>query len=229
MKKITLARQTIVNKIFFAVVLLSPMFLSAQSFEGVIKFSMEYKGDQVEMIKAMAPSGNTITVKGKNTKVVMEGGGMKAMIGDVISKGDEKTTYFVQADNKTVYKVKSEELKSDKEEDAKVTKENSTATILGYKCQKYKVVTAKGTNYVWATTDINVGDADYKGKVMYKGIEGVAMKFEMNISEQGVSYTVTSTMVSFDKKTVSDSEFSIPSDYTVKEELPMIIKMQMGK
>jgi hypothetical protein len=35
-------------------------------------------------------------------------------------------------------------------------------------------------------------------------------------------------MVAFDKKSVSDSEFAIPTNYTVKEEVPAIIKMQMG-
>ncbi len=219
------------KKLMIAIGLLFPAFLTAQGFEGTIKFSMDYKGDQAEMIKQQMPSANIVTIKGSNTKVVMEGGMMSSMIGDVINKGDEKTTYFVQAANKVVYKVKNDELKGgdNQQDNPKVTKESSTATILGYKCQKYKVETTSGTNYVWATKDIDIGTVDFRGKIAYKGVEGVVMKQEMNITEQGMTFTIIMTMVSFDKKTVSDSEFTFPSDYAVKEEVPAIIKMQMGK
>src|SRR5687767_13114288 len=140
------------KKLFLALTLSAPLVLSAQSFEGVIRFSMEYKGDNAAQLTQMAPSANVVTIKGNNAKVVMEGGMMASMIGDVVNKGDEKTTYFIQSSSKTVYKVKSEEAdKGDDGSDAVVTKENSTAKILGYTCQKYKVVTKSGTNYVWAT------------------------------------------------------------------------------
>lgn len=217
------------KKLFFALALLSPVFISAQGFEGVIKYSMEYKGDQAAMLQKTAPSANIITIKGNNTKVVMEGGIYGTMLGDIINKGDEKNTYFVLASQKTVYKVKSDEVKEDdkSDDDVTVTKESSTATILGYKCQKYKVVTKQGTNYVWATKDIDVGKADFKGKVMYKGVEGMVMKQEMNMTQDGMTFTVTMTMIGFDKKSVNDSEFSIPADYTVKEEVPPLMKMGM--
>ncbi len=218
------------KRLIVAIALIFPALLTAQGFEGVIKFSMEYKGDQADQMNMAAPKANIITIKGNKTKVVMEGGMMSAMLGDMINIGDEKTTYFVQASAKTVYKVKSEELKGDKDkEDPKVTKESSTATILGYKCQKYKVITSNGTNYVWATKDIDLGNADYRGKVTYKGVEGMIMKQEMNIDQNGTKMTVIMTMVQYEKKTVSDSEFTIPSDYTVKEEMPALLKMQMGK
>ena len=218
------------KRLIVAIALIFPALLTAQGFEGVIKFSMEYKGDQADQMNMAAPKANIITIKGNKTKVVMEGGMMSAMLGDMINIGDEKTTYFVHASAKTVYKVKSEELKGDKDkEDPKVTKESSTATILGYKCQKYKVITSNGTNYVWATKDIDLGNADYRGKVTYKGVEGMIMKQEMNIDQNGTKMTVIMTMVQYEKKTVSDSEFTIPSDYTVKEEMPALLKMQMGK
>lgn len=218
------------KKLFLAVALAAPMALSAQSFEGVIKFSMEYSGDNAAQLKQMAPSANIVTIKGNNAKVVMEGGVMAPMVGDVINKGDEKTTYFVQSSSKTVYKVKSDENKKDDDsKDVTVTKEKSTAKILGYTCQKYKVVTKNGTNYVWATTDIDLGKVDFRGKVSYKGVEGMIMKQEMNISQDGQSITITMTAVQLEKKSVNDSEFVIPSDYAVKEDLPMILKMQGEK
>jgi len=217
------------KKLILAAGLLIPMLMNAQGFEGVMKFSMEYKGDQADQMAMAAPKTNIITVKGNNTKVVMEGGMMGAMIGDVINKGDEKMTYFVQSANKTVYKVKSDEVKTDKKDDkVKVTKESSTATILGYKCQKYKVEIDGQTNYVWATKDIDIGDVDYRGKVSYKGVEGVVMKQEMNVEQQGMKMTIIMTMIEFKKKSVDDAEFAIPSDYTVKEDMPPMLKMQMG-
>lgn len=214
------------KKLIFALALSAPLVLSAQNFEGVIKFSMEYKGDNSAQLTQMAPSANIVTIKGNNAKVVMEGGMMASMIGDVVNKGDEKTTYFVQASSKTVYKVKSEEAKKDDGgDDAVVTKESSTAKILGYTCQKYKVVTKNGTNYVWATKDVIMGNADYRGKVTYKGVEGMVLKQEMNMTQEGQTMQIIMTCVQIDKKSVNDSEFAIPSDYTVKEELPMILKM----
>jgi hypothetical protein len=218
------------KKLFLGLALAAPLMLSAQNFEGVIKFSMEYKGDNAAQLTQMAPSANVVTIKGNNAKVVMEGGMMASMVGDVINKGDEKTTYFVQASSKTVYKVKSEEADKNKgEDDAVVTKENGTAKILGYTCQKYKVVTKSGTNYVWASKDVNMGNADFRGKVQYKGVEGMVLKQEMNVSQEGQNMTIIMTCVQLDKKTVNDSEFAIPADYTVKEELPMILKMQQGQ
>jgi len=218
------------KKLFLAVALAAPIALSAQTFEGVIKFSMEYSGDNAAQLKQMAPSANIVTIKGNNAKVVMEGGVMGPMVGDVVSKGDENTTYFVQSASKTVYKVKSDEVKKDDGgSDVVVTKEKSTAKILGYTCQKYKVVTKNGTNYVWATKDVELGKVDFRGKVTYKGVEGMVMKQEMNVTQDGQSMTIIMTMIQLDKKTVSDSEFTIPADYTVKEDLPMILKMQGGK
>jgi hypothetical protein len=218
------------KKLIFAVALMGPALISAQGFEGIIKFSMEYKGDQADMMAKMAPTANIVTIKGNKSKVVMEGGMMSSMVGDVINIGDEKTTYFVQSATKTAYKVKSDEMKDNENADkAKVTKESSTATILGYKCQKYKVEIDGNTNYVWATKEIDAGTADYRGKVAYKGIEGVIMKHEMNVSQQGSKITIIMTMVAFEKKSVKDDEFEIPSNYTVKEEMPEILKMQMGQ
>ncbi len=219
------------KKLILAIALSAPLVLTAQSFEGVIKFSLEYKGDNAAQLTQMAPSANIVTIKGNNAKVVMEGGMLGAMIGDVINKGDEKTTYFVQASEKTVYKVKSEEAnkKDNDDADVKVTKESSTAKILGYTCQKYKVVTKNGTNYVWATKDISMANVDYRGKVTYKGVEGMIMKQEMNMTQDGQSMTIVMTVIQLDKKSVNDSEFTFPSDYTVKEELPMILKMQQGQ
>ncbi len=214
------------KKLVIAVSLLFPALISAQSFEGVIKFSMDYTGDQAAMIKSQAPTANIITIKGNNSKVVSEGGMMGAMVGNIITKSDEKTTYFVNDAQKSVYKAKSSELDKKENEDVTATKQSGTATILGYKCTKYKVVMGGKDNYVWATTDIAVGD--YSGKVAYKGVEGVILKQELNVEEQGMKFTIIMTCVQFEKKTISDSEFTIPSTYTVTEGIPPIMKMQMG-
>src|SRR5687767_14751235 len=159
------------KKIFFAAAIFCPALLTAQSFEGIMKFSWSYTGEQAAMLAQAMPSATTIYVKGTSTKVVSEGGMMSAMMGEVINIGSEKTTYFVMASEKSVYKVKSDEVKSKQDETATVTKESSTAIILGYKCQKYKVVTKNGTNYVWATKEIDMSGVDYKGKIGYKGVE----------------------------------------------------------
>jgi len=211
------------KKLFLAVAILCPVLLSAQNFEGVIKYGWTCSDSKVA---SMMPTTSIITIKGTNAKVVMEGGMMASMMGEMISIGSEKATYFLIASEKTAYKVKTDEVNTKKNDDAVVTKENSTAVILGYKCQKYKVVTKSSTIYVWATTEIDLSNVDYKGKLGYKGVEGMIMKHEMNVVDNGKTYVMTMTMTAYEKKTISDSVFKIPSDYTVKEEMPGMMKFQ---
>ncbi|MEM6831865.1 MAG: hypothetical protein AAF551_15245 [Bacteroidota bacterium] len=78
--------------------------------------------------------------RGCDTRTEILGGMAATIIDEIITKGEEKQTYVVIHREKVVNKILMEE---DGEELPKpvVTKEDEAIDILGYQCQKYKVVT----------------------------------------------------------------------------------------
>lgn len=226
------------KSIFSLLFLAATLAVNAQTNQGEIKYSMTYVGDEIEQYKSMMPSATRIIFKGNNSKVITEGGMQAMMLGDVVSKGDEGYTYFVNHTMKTANKYKQEENTDSKETNPPVvTKENGTAKILGYTCQKYKVV-VKGkegdmVNYIWASKDIKISKPKGKsskfgtGQYMYEGVEGFPLKMEMNLSQPNMKFQMIMTAVNLKLDGINDNEFDIPSGYKVEEGLPAILKMQM--
>lgn len=211
---------------------------SAQVTEGDVKYALTYAGKDVEQFKAMMPTATHIYFKGEDSKVITEGGMPMAQLGDVIVKGGEKMTYIVNHTNKTVNKFKNEEPKENNGKKPTVTKEDGTAKILGYNCQKYKVTmnSEKGgemITYIWATKEIQVKRAGNEqlgaGKYMYEGVEGYPLKMEMNFGQTGMSFTMTMTATSVNLGSVPAGTFDIPADYKMEEGMPMLLKMQQGE
>lgn len=212
------------------------LFAQAQSSQADIKYSITYSGDNVEQFKAMMPSAYRIMFKGNNSKLITEGGMQAMMLGDILVKGDEGYTYFVNHTSKTANKYKPEDKDEKDATPPTVTKEKGTATILGYTCNKYKIVT-KGkqgdvVNYIWATKDIKferpkTSSKFGTGQFMYEGIEGFPLKMEMNISQPGMTFQMVMTAVNVKLDGLDDKEFEIPAGYKVEEGLPGLLKMQM--
>jgi len=212
--------------------------VSAQSSEGSVKYSITYEGKDVEQYKPMMPTAYRMTFKNGNAKMVTEGGVQASMIGDIIVMGAEKTTYFVNHTTKTANKMKQEESKSENDEKPVVTKESGSATILGYKCQKYKVTFKSKSggedmvNYIWAAKDINIKRPEGQfgaSQYMYEGVEGFPLKMEMNMNQGGMSIKMVMTAVDVNLNPVDAKEFEIPASYKVEEGLPALLKMQMGE
>ena len=87
---------------------------------------------------------------------------------------------------------------------------NTTKTIAGYACKKAKLTINIPNNppivsYIYYTTDLPY--ADPKGQ--FKGLKGMPMEYSLNMA----SINITIEASSVEKKTVSDSLFSVPSDY----------------
>ncbi|MBE2246111.1 MAG: DUF4412 domain-containing protein [Candidatus Competibacteraceae bacterium] len=204
---------------------------------GEIKYSIQISGSkEIEESKAFFPSHYRMLFKGKESKFVQEGGMMGNMLGDVVTKGDGKT-YFVNHSTKTInaYTPKESSDKSDAGEKPTVTKENETAKILGYTCQKFKVLTEKdkqgeqSTIYVWATKDLKVDAKGNKkwgaGQYQYDGVEGFPLKMMIVSKAQGSSMTMTMTAVNLETKIPDDKEFELPASYKREEGLPAMLKM----
>lgn len=206
------------------ILLIFPFILSAQSFEGELKFSIELKGKGADQLNGMAPSYTKVIVKNKNTRVKQDGmSGM--LLGDFLSIDGDENTYVVNDNSKTIYKFPASKMKSDNNEKPTVTLEKGKHKILSYDCKKYKVVLGETTIYVWATEDISI--SNYEGRIAYEGVKGFIVKQELPIKQGGLSITMTTTLTSMENKTVEDSNFELPKDYKVVEDMPDILKMQM--
>lgn len=232
------------KKLFLSLtaILLSAFALQAQDFEGTLKYSIAMSGPGIDATqKAMLPTGYTITMKGVNSKFVTEGGMMASMLGDIISRGDEKATYMVNHTTKVANKLKDEDKKEeDKKPNFKVTKENSTAKILGYDCQKYKVTSKDESGeeqviYLWAAKDLKLGTSHKSkspvsgvGQFVFDGVEGFPLKMEISNKMQGTEIKTVITATKIDLSKVNDADVSVPKDYKIEEGLPEILKMMQN-
>ncbi len=230
------------KKIFLSIIAasLTTFSLFAQDFEGSIKYNIAMTGPGMDAQKGMLPTAYNITVKGNNSKFVMEGGMLSSLMGDIIYRGDEKASYMVNHTTKTANRLKKEENNDEKKPDVKVTKESGTAKILGYDCQKYKVVSkdesgAEQTVFLWAAKDIKINSANKSktpggglGQFMFDGVEGFPLKMEIKAKVQGSEILTTVTATKVDLSKVSDAAISVPKDYKIEEGLPEILKMLGG-
>jgi hypothetical protein len=196
----------------------------AQSFEGTIRWSMTLRVSEEEqkqmdkMAKTLGGNGflpTDITLKQKGQWSVASLHG--SFMGDIdnLYLGDKKERYEVMHKMKS-YKMLKPGVK-ERPESPKITKTNETATIAGYNCTKYVVVTAATvTTSYWATTELSGVDVDWMyamsnsaAAFIYPEIEGIPMKMEMIQPKQ----TVVVEVVEVSKEPLPDSVFQIPSDY----------------
>lgn len=226
MKKILLSFSAICISLF-----------SFAQFEGEVKYSISITGDkEIEQQKAMMPTHYRMLFRNGDSKFIQEGGIMAAMMGDIITKGNEGKTYFVNHTTKIVNEFTPKESDNKTEIKPIVTKENETVKILGYQCQKYKVVMKndKGedavTTYLWAAKDLKVatkgGSKKYgAGQFQYEGVEGFPLKMQVVTKAQGANMTMTMTAVNLSTTAPDAKEFEIPENYAKEEGLPALLKM----
>ncbi|MCX7744703.1 MAG: DUF4412 domain-containing protein [Flavobacteriales bacterium] len=211
--------------------------LSFAQFEGEVKYSISISGDkEIEQQKAMMPTHYRMLFRNGDSKFIQEGGMMASIMGDVITKAKEGKTYFVNHSMKMVNEFTPKESENKSEIKPIVTKENETVKILGYQCQKYKVVTKndKGedvvTTYLWVSKDIKVttkgGSKKYgAGQFQYEDVEGFPLKIQVVTKAQGSNLTMTMTAVNLSTTPPDEKEFEIPASYTKEEGLPGLLKM----
>lgn len=167
-------------------------------------------------MESMMPKSLVIKIKNQNTLTQMEGG---MMTGEILYLKDKEQSYHVDRENKTYSVLGKGE--SEKPMEAKVTKTTETATLLGYKCTKYKVdMTEQGksiTQYIWATTDLKGIDMSGLSKqkmnggksIFYGEIDGVPLKVQMSMPEM----EMTMEAKEIKKGSLPSNEFVIPSNF----------------
>jgi hypothetical protein len=224
------------NLILIISLSLISVFSYAQ-FEGEIKYSIQITGDkQIEEQKAFLPTHYRMIFKQGNSKFIQEGGMMAAMMGDIINMNDGKT-YFVNHMMKTVNSFTPESMNTGSIEKPTIVKEKETVTILGYKCQKYKIITNPGKKeetamFIWASKDLKPASQKSSkfgaGQYSFEGVDGMALKMELNMSGQGINMQMIMTAVNVSTTAPADAEFELPSDYEKQEGLPEMLKMMQG-
>lgn len=225
------------KKIFLALSLvITALVVEAQNFEGILKYDLKYEGEQVAQFASMMPSGYSLKMKGDNSKFSINGGMMSSFMGDVITDMKGELSYVLMPSQKTVYKVSTKDADKTTPKPT-VTNTGLKETIKGYNCVKYKVVFKgeKGEeliSYMWTTKDLNIklpATASKQSALqIYDGIDGFPVKIEQNISQMGISFSLTVTLNEAKQMAVADSEFKLPPDYRVQEGMPDFGGM-MGK
>lgn len=215
--------------------IITSVSLNAQDFEGIIAMYLNYEGDAAEMLQSMSPNKMTMTIKGENTAIKMEGG-MSAMLGKMITKGDK--FYMVMDAQKTVFESDVSEDNGDEENPEETSAEdaaevidlNETETIAGYKCKKYEVKyndEEAGNEitkyYVWIAKDFKAkyvsggaGNNQKQNELFNEILGGFPFKQEITMNTQMGEIKTITEVTKVDEKAISDSEFNFPEGYQVK-------------
>lgn len=198
-----------------------------------ITYKTTFTGDGVGAYASMMPNATKLSFYNGHILTQVQGGMTAAIVGDILTIPDQKVTYYIIHSEKKAYKTKAEESQGDAKADYTVTKTKETATILGYKCTKYKITT-KGADgketvlHLWTTTEITNAKptGKHSGNGLFKeGVEGFTLKMEVNSEVNGQKYTMINTATEINKDTPKASDFEIPSDYTIVEGLPAMLEI----
>jgi len=208
--------------VFILLMLVSAVLEAAKPFEGVITYKVTYPDSKfTEAQLAMFPKVMTISVKGSKARTEMNiAMGKQIAIIDYVAK--TKVTLIDMMNQKYAIKQTSQDIDKENADQpkGKVTITNETKNISGYLCKKAIVTTdddgVKSTFEVWFTEELGGKDVNFDDP-MYKDINGVMMEFVMKNPQFSMKLSVTGV----EKKSVSDKDFEIPTDYTLttKEEL----------
>lgn len=220
--------------IFLCLLLITGTQVSAQNqsnsshFEGSIIYSFELSGDMAGMLQTFLPESMTFRFKNSDMAMSIEGGVM-AKMGDILFLGEKNEAYMIDRPNKKVMKI-SPKSKDFKPSAPVVVKEAEVISIAGFPCHKYKVATRdkEGNakiSYLWATEKLTLknngssdGASDQFRNFTIKGVKGIPLKM---VNTQANLGTVTLTAIRVNPELLPDSNFSIPTGFSVEEFDPM--------
>jgi len=187
----------------------------AKEFKGVITYKITVEGSGVtDEMKNIMPKTMTMTIMGNKARSEMVMSMGKTIS---ITDGDTKETITLMdmMGQKIAIKSNYDEIKADLEKSSKVKVEitSETKDILGYVCKKAIVTNLEDDSeiYVYYTEELGSSALNFDNP-QFKDINGVMMEFEIP-NEQ---FTMKFSAVSVEKKSVSESEFTIPEGYQIK-------------
>ena len=214
---------------------LSTSAFAQKAFEGKIVFGIKVMGENADQMAAFMPESYEYRIKGNNMLFKINGGMTAAILGEILVNGEEETTYMLKADEQVAYKMLSSEADETESVAPNVTKQDEVIDIMGYKCQKYQVKVTdeegvEATQYMWCTDEIVFKrPSDTKamggGNLFMEGVGG----FPLKIMTETMGMTMVMTAIEISPKTLSDSDFAVPSNYEIKDFDPQSLMGGMGR
>lgn len=185
---------------------------SDKTFEGYIKYSVDYEGEIDEQTRAQLPTSIKEYFKGTKSRKDQE----SAMYSiSQISHYDKKqvTVLMDMMGQKIAFKQNEEDMKEsmEKMDSLKITETSETKEILDYTCKKLEIE-KDGDYYDFYVTDEITVEGNPYWATQYKNIDGVLMQY--TAEQQGMVMTYTAEEVVEEK--VKASKFTIPNDYELK-------------
>jgi hypothetical protein len=190
---------------------------------------LTYKGAAAQMMQAMSPSEMLFKVNYDKMSLKLVGG-MSSMMGKIISDG--KNNFMLMDSQKIAFQMDDTQEETevvDNENDVKIIDLNITEKIAGYDCKKYKVELPQTEDenqvkvfYVWMSE--NFGAKFYnpdsqKGNPTAKAFEklkGFPFKQEILMNSEMGELTTITEVTELKKEKIDDSEFKVPTGYTIK-------------
>ncbi len=194
--------------------------IAQTKFNGTVSFNVEYKGDGVAAFASMLPNKQLYHYGNGNFKMETTGGMMGGQA-DVLYLAKENKTYVISVPSKKAQEISASD---DKKSNITITETGEKVDILGYSCDKYKVVIVSEqgtmTQYIWAAKALqpimpkNVDNMEALAAFTDK-IKGLPLKIELEVKQNGMGFTMVMTATNI-KEGDPGSIFAIPAGYTVE-------------
>lgn len=220
--------------IVLLVVFISTVASAQAKFNGTVNFDVDFKGDMVDMLKGMLPNKQVYKYSDGNFRLETKGG-MASGQGDILYLDKSGKTYIMNSSSKKAQEMSNASDTTKDDSNVVVTETGETATILGYTCEKYKVVIksddAEMVQYIWATKALEpvkpkgVSNVSALASITSK-VKGLPLKVQMEIEQMGMSFSMIMTATKLDASAPDKNLFIIPSDYTIE---PFNARTMMGR
>jgi hypothetical protein len=203
---------------FMAITLLQAQAPLKGTIKYDIKFDLPEKDrQQMEQFGFSMPNSSVILSNGSQVRMKMLTA--KGVFTEFLTT--EGQVYLMDKVDKVAYKMPIQENKA---EDQKwvVTKTEEFETILGKKCRKYVVESEdkKTKQYIWASPEYKISNRIFSNINMrtggqasfYDEIDGIPFKMIMGEGDHKMEMKV----ISFSATPPAETEFKLPSDYTIE-------------
>lgn len=200
---------------------------SENAFEGSLRFNVEFTGgDMVNraQVAMMVPESYRLYIKGNQTKIIMKGGMIGMMMGEVVIDGTTGRGFVISHMNDTAYEISADP--NLKERAAPViVDENETLVIAGYECRKFRITRNNPSGamiqYMWVTDAIQLDLGTSFGGALKdtmpfwtEGLSGFPLK--ISTSFPGTPMTMTLTVTEVKRQKVDPSLFAVPAGYAIE-------------
>lgn len=216
---------------------------SQDTFEGTISFKVNIIGENAEQMAQFMPQGYEFSFKGTKSIFKISGGMMAQMMGEIMVDNQTGNSYMINHAEKVAYKMENtmnESVEGMEISRPTITKLDEEVEILGYNCQKYKVVSVMEgqtvESFIWVSKDIVVPHPKNSGKMpggsgafYFPELEGFPLKMVNNLNSGMGLIKMEMVAVNVERKAMDDSLFTIPEGYEEKNFDPSMLMNSMMK